>query len=125
VRRFFFAFDLDSSHSGALLWILAPLCHRLLLAQLAGSACLFIQVLVMSDETVQVIRLPEGSRGFYICRENDYWLLGRPCGHAISWERVELIDLFNLGVDCTEIENIVVGRTYSCAVPLVVPQLWD
>jgi len=51
--------------------------------------------------------------GFYIRRgtEND-WYFGRPKGSAISWEKVGLSDLLNLGVQLGDVENIAADRTY-------------
>lgn len=70
----------------------------------------------------KIITLPEGQRGFYLCKENDYWLFGRPNNGVISWERASLNDFLNLGVDLRDIESVIPGGTYFCAVPIVSPK---
>lgn len=74
--------------------------------------------------TVDVV-LPKEHQGFYVQKDPvGQWYFGRPKGPAIWWEKCELGDLLNLGLDAQDLEGIVAQVTYRASSADVFLEAW-
>ncbi len=74
----------------------------------------------------EAVVLPKGNRGFYVCKEPCGQLcFGWPKSGVIWWEKVELSDLLNMGVEQNDIELLVPGQVYTAVVAPVRLHAWD
>ena len=78
----------------------------------------------MANEAVESGRMvaPE-LRGFYVERDSaGQWLFGRPKNGAIYWDKVELSDLLNFGIDLQDLEGVVVNHVYRASAAAILLQ---
>lgn len=69
------------------------------------------------------ILVHESYRGFSVQKTSDgQWLLGRPKGSAIWWDKCELCDLLNLGLRSDDLEGVVVDHVYRARLTNI---LWE